>query len=277
MYELYDKKSFTREQIEEIVKLSGDTLKRSAQPGIINAGWCIVSVSVLEGQPVYMCARHNMPLEYSSGWIFTSTADDDEHIKDDMSNFRVCDYNVLCELFPNAVYIYELPYGAELFIHEGRFLDVIEEEDITAGGTFCHSEEEMSISARNMQDDSDTWGVKGAKYHYFFYVTKDGASTDAMAFCVKDGVPRRLDETVENEAEMYGICRDERLIVMDIVARGRGKTPALVCQRTNNDLHASIEEYPLQKWMEDYNEAVLSMSEAELEAYLLEKIREDIR
>ena len=76
---------------------------------------------------------------------------------------------------------------------------------------------------------------------------------------------------------MYGICRDERLIVMDIVARGRGKTPALVCQRTNNDLHASIEEYPLQKWMEDYNEAVLSMSEAELEEYLLVKIREDIR
>ena len=225
---------------------------------------------------MYMCARHNMPLEYSSGWIFTSTADDDEHIKDDMSNFRVCDYNVLCELFPNAVYIYELPYGAEFLVSEGRFLDLEDEDDITASGTFCHSEEEMCISARNMQDDSDDWGVKGAKYHYFFYAMRDGAAAETMPFCVENGIPRRLDETVENEAKMSDICRSERLIVMDIVARGRGKTPALVCQRVNND-PSGIEEYPLQKWMEDYNEAVLGMGEAELEAYLLEKIREDIR
>ena len=84
-----------------------------------NAGSCIVTKSILNGETKFRWLFHEEPLNnIDTGWMAFGDSDNDDYVNDP-KNLTVVDLNTLINIEPTILNVYEMPIGTDLiFIEE---------------------------------------------------------------------------------------------------------------------------------------------------------------
>ncbi len=109
---------------------------------IKNAGGCIVSKNILEGNgQLRWCVRENSINPADNGWRFFSDIDTEDYL-DDPNNLAVCDYNTVINIEPAVLAIYSLPVGTDIELlienNKRKFYDSLTGEEIDLSSISKH-------------------------------------------------------------------------------------------------------------------------------------------
>ncbi len=83
---------------------------------IPNAGACIATKNVLNGVGVVRwMVRHPSQHPADNGWFIMGHLDTEDYLAD-TSNYQITDFNLLCNIEPALIGIWNLPVGSDLQI-----------------------------------------------------------------------------------------------------------------------------------------------------------------
>ncbi len=94
---------------------------------IPDAGACLVSNNVVTGAGrVRWMVREESRAAADNGWRIFSDIDTSEYLHD-ADNMQIVDFNLVCELEPAVIGIWDLPVGSDLqIVDEGEGIKIVE-------------------------------------------------------------------------------------------------------------------------------------------------------